>query len=389
MNQAAFVTPNDFQGSDVERINRAIAAGATSGRPTVIPKNNENGSSRDLWLLDSAILLPANAIVELTDCRIKLSDRCRDNFFRSANHDTETLIPPVLENIHLFGRGHVRLEGADRPRATGDWLKTLGEQTYGTDSGIPGENQRGDWRNVGIRFSSVDHFSIENLFIVDSHGWAISCEGCTKGRLRDLNFDSRGTKHIAGRDEVILNQDGVDIRRGCRDILIENITGHTGDDLIALTALHSPSGGGVELGEARNQDQGIQNILIRNIRGFCIAGHNIIRLLNSPGMPLRNVLIDGLIDTSFAPFRSLNAIKIGDASPKYGGSASAEETSGILISNVITRAASSVSVYGALSDYQVQNVIHREKNDALPHSSLGLSAHDHPRCGDADQSNGG
>lgn len=366
MRTASRISPNDFPGSDVERINRAIAAGAASGRRVVIPAINESGShSRDLWLLDSTILLPANANVELENCRIKLSDRCRDHFFQSANHATGAPVPPVLENIHLVGRGRAVLEGADRPRATGDWLKTLGTQTYGTDAGVPGESQMGDWRNVGIRFSSVDHFSIENLSIIDSHGWAISCEGCSHGRLRDLHFNSRGSKFIDGQDRVILNQDGVDIRRGCRDFLIENITGHTGDDLVALTALHPPSRGGMELGDARHQDQGIQNIVIRNVRGFCIVGHSIIRLLNSPGLPLRNILVDGLIDTSFPPHRSEHAIRIGDASPNYGGVPAEGETAGILISNVITRARCAVSVHGNLANYLVQNVIHLENVESL------------------------
>ena len=35
--------------------------------------------------------------------------------------------------------------------------------------------------------------------------------------------------------QTILNQDGLDLRQGCHDIAIENITGYTGDDLVALT----------------------------------------------------------------------------------------------------------------------------------------------------------
>ncbi len=49
------VTPNEFEGTDVERINRAIEAAAESGRRVVIPRVNHQGTARsDVWLIDSA-----------------------------------------------------------------------------------------------------------------------------------------------------------------------------------------------------------------------------------------------------------------------------------------------------------------------------------------------
>ena len=103
------------------------------------------------------------------------------------------------------------------------------------------ESQTGDWRNIGILLAFVDNFSIENVAIKDSHGWAISLEHCAHGRLRDLDFASSGFKMIDGVRQKILNQDGLDLRLGCHDILIENITGYTGDDLVALTAIPRPA----------------------------------------------------------------------------------------------------------------------------------------------------
>ncbi len=70
------ITPNDFAGSDVERINRAIEVAAASGRRVVIPRENIRGEARsEGWLLDSAILLRSNTTLELDNCRIKLADR--------------------------------------------------------------------------------------------------------------------------------------------------------------------------------------------------------------------------------------------------------------------------------------------------------------------------
>src|SRR5690606_34896820 len=131
-------------------IQQAVDAAAGNGR-VIIPRTNESTNSQ-IWLLDEAIRLPSNVTVELDGCHLKLSDRCRDNFFRSANCGIG--ISPIerARNIHIIGRNGATLQGADHPRATGDSAKTLGERTYGTDAGIDGETQKGDWRNIGVLF---------------------------------------------------------------------------------------------------------------------------------------------------------------------------------------------------------------------------------------------
>ncbi len=71
----------NFEGNnDSERINNAILGRDIDGTVVIEPK--ENGEP---WLLDSAILLPENTMVIIRNCKIKLSDNCRDNFFRTAN----------------------------------------------------------------------------------------------------------------------------------------------------------------------------------------------------------------------------------------------------------------------------------------------------------------
>ena len=145
------ISPNDFKGSDSERINQAIEVAAAEGKRVIIPKlNRADGAPRDIWLLDSAILVRTGTTLELDNCHIKLSDRCRDNFIRSANCGVGITDIAPMSDIHIVGVGSVLLEGADHPRATGDAAKTLGERTYGTDAGVPGESQTGDWRNIGI-----------------------------------------------------------------------------------------------------------------------------------------------------------------------------------------------------------------------------------------------
>lgn len=359
------VTPNEFEGSDVERINRAIAAAAETGCRVVIPRVNlRDRQQRDVWLLDSAILLPGDTTLELDNCHLKLSDRCRDNFMRSANCGLGITEIQPLRNIHIRGVGRVVLEGADRPRATGDSGKTLGQRTYGTDAGNAAESQTGDWRNIGILMAFVDDFSIEKLTIKDSHCWAISLERCGHGVLRDLSFSSSQSKMIDGVRQTILNQDGIDLRMGCHDILIENVTGCTGDDLIALTAI--PRAGSlagqtsstmVSGSEDRGQGQDdIRHIIVRNIKGYCAGGHHIVRLLNTPGVRMHDIMLDGLIDTSPPDVRCRAAVKIGDSA--YGGGvAPVGDTSRIIVNNVISRSTHTVLIGGSLCDSIISNII--------------------------------
>lgn len=369
----AFVTPNEFEGTDVERINRAIEAGARAGCRVVIPRVNLcDGRPRDFWLLDSAILLPGGTTLELDNCRIKLSDRARDNFMRSANCGLGITKLQMVRNIHVRGIGRAVLEGADRPRSTGDSSKTLGTQTYGTDAGVADENQTGDWRNVGILLAYVEEFSIENVAIRDSHCWGISLERCNHGRVRDVDFDSSSFKVIDGAVQPFLTQDGIDLRLGCHDILIENVTGHTGDDLIALTAIPVaglPAGSTASMMVSDGKDRGngrddIRHVIIRNIRGHSRGRHQIVRLLNSSGARMHDILLDGLVDTSPDDLRCKAAVKIGDGG--YGaGVAPLGDTSRIVVQNVVSRATHTVEIGGSLCDSIITNIVRHGSGEAV------------------------
>jgi len=365
MNEQMFVTPNAFQGSDVQRINEAIRSAAGTGRRVVIPRRNrgEDGE-RDVWLLDSAILVQSDTVLELNNCHMKLSDSCRDNMIRSANCGLGISEIEPMQQIHIYGVGNVLLEGADHPRATGDGAKTLGERTYGTDAGIGGESQTGDWRNIGILLAFVEHFSIQNITIRDPHCWAISLERCAHGRVRDISFSADEFKIIDGARETILNQDGLDLRLGCHDILIENISGHTGDDLVALTAIpraDSIAGGTTSTMVSAAVDRGdgqddIRHIIMRNIRGYSRGGHHIVRLLNTSGVRMHDILLDGLIDTSPANVQCKAALKIGDDG--YGGGvAPVGDTSRIIVNNVVSKAKHTILIGGSLSESIISNVV--------------------------------
>lgn len=365
---AADVSPNDFHGSDVQRINQAIEVASARGEPVVIPRINQSADGdRDVWLLDSAILVRNDTYLELQNCHLKLTDQSRDNMIRSANCGMGITDIQPLSNVTIIGKGRVILEGADRPRATGDSAKVLGKRTYGTDAGVAGESQTGDWRNIGILLAYVNHFRIENVLIRDAHCWAISLERCRDGILRDIEFSADEGKKVSDRREVFLNQDGLDLRQGCQDIDIANISGHTGDDLIALTNIAndsqtsgSPDSTMVSTPNNRGGGQDdISNITIRNIRGYTAGGHHIVRLLNASGLQIHDVILDGLIDTSTGRAAKA-AVKIGDSNPAWGGVTPLGDTYRIVINNVISRAQHTVLIGGSLAESSISNVIKYE-----------------------------
>lgn len=358
-----YTDPNNYKGSDIERINAAVRdAQKGNGIVRIFKRRPDEVSSRDYWLIDSAVILPGGISFYMMNCRIKLSDQARDNWIRSANCVAGGDDLEELSGIHIIGEGSAVFEGADHPRATGDSGKTIGVQTYGTDAGKSDRNQKSDWRNIGVLLVKVNDFSLKNLSFVNSHAWAVSLEYCRKGLIRDLDFSSEQKVMIDGKMESFLNRDGLDLRRGCRDISIENITGHTGDDLIAITALGSAVrasglmetfefyGGSDEPGAADTF-----NISIRNVRGYCAGGHHIIRLLNNKGVKLHHIQISNLMDTAPQGHQNRAAIKIGDQ--QYGGSSPLGDTSDIQINCVHSRSRNAILLGGSLKDSMISDVL--------------------------------
>jgi hypothetical protein len=357
------LTPNDFKGTDSERIAQALSVLKKQGGGTLRMPRREDADGRAFWLIDEAILLDANTTLIIEDCTIKLSDRCRDNFIRSANCGYGIENVQRINNIRVVGIGNAVLLGADNPRATGDSGKKLGDRTYGTDAGKEGETQTGDWRNIGVLMAYVDGFSVQGISIVDSHCWAMSFEHCTNGLLSHLHFKSTSKKVIGDKTVTMLNQDGIDLRQGCHNIVIEAITGYTGDDLIALTAIgkggskaglygHTMVGGTIP-----TDDDDITNIQIRNVTGYSAGRCQVIRFLNTGGNKINHIILDGLIDNSPKGFESHATIRIGDHNPNWGGVTPLGDTSDFIITNVHANSKNCILIAGSLANSIISNVI--------------------------------
>jgi len=302
--QDMYLSPNMYKGTQIERIQQAVdEAAVTTGR-VVIPKIDVVENS-DVWLIDNAILLPGNIELELNNCKIKLSDKCRDNFIRSANSGLGISDINPLQNIKIVGVGNVVLEGADNPRATGDHNKTLslnprGGASYGTDAGKPNENQKGGWRNHGIILAHVDKFEISGITMKDYHAHGIVMERSSNGIVKDITFDVRESVTVNGVKKQILNQDGIGVRFGCNNIIIDNCRGRSGDDFINIGLTDTGMGAGVENVNVvsgsiyRGGIDNIYNIYLQNWQDFYSISHRAIRIMPVGKLQIRNVFIENM-----------------------------------------------------------------------------------------------
>lgn len=397
------INVNDFKLlTDSETFDNAIKNRTDDGIIIIPPRKSDIEPERNYWLIDKAILIPENTTVILQNCKIKLSDKCRDNFFRSANCGLGIDYPEEIHNIHIKGEGVCILEGADHPRAVGDSSKTIvcpcpheaedlslygywiPEErrkskefafmdvhgvSYGTDAGKDGESQLGDWRGIGILFANAVDFSISGVKIVESHCWGISLEACSYGKIEDISFDAHMEKIIDGMKQHMENQDGIDIRNGCHHITISNITGRTGDDFIALTAIADPvfhKGGSLGQTHVMHNDWSIResdihDIIINNVVGYSNLG-DTVRLLPA-NTKIYNVVINNIIDTNTRPFLVGNTIQFGEPDGAYGKNYP-ESLEGITVSNVICQSYKAIINLGYMKNCAISNVVNKNPNCA-------------------------
>lgn len=309
---STYISPHDFEGTDTERIQQAVDAACESGQVVRIPGFNQNGSR--IWMIDSAILLPSDISIVMDNCTLQLSDRSRDNLFRSDNVGAGITDPDWNENIFIKGIGRVVLSGADNPRSTGDGGRTLEldpqkaqedgnwRVSYGSDAGKPGVRQKGDWRNILILMAFVDGFTLENVQIENTHAWSVSFERVHNARLSNIRINNAEFVTVDGTKRMTSNKDGINLRQGCKNFWIDQISGRTGDDFIALSSLDSrpdePKSHGsrtstmVTASRYSGPDDDIENVRITNIH--CTNRYRAIAIRASGEARIHDVYIDGL-----------------------------------------------------------------------------------------------
>lgn len=372
-----FISPNQFQGTDTERIQSAVDYAHQYDLPVRIPRANSNGSR--IWMIDEAILLPSHIQIILDNCTLQLSDQSRDNMFRSNNVGQGIKDPQWLHGISITGKGHVMLRGADHPRSTGDGGRTLTldpqkEQeaghwrvSYGSDAGKEGVRQKGDWRNIMILMAFVDGFSLENVHIENAHAWSVSFERVHNARLSDIRIHNIEYVVVDGVQRMTSNKDGINLRQGCKNFTIHNITGQTGDDFIALSSLDTRPDQPKEHGDISSTmvtasryygpDDDIENISISNIR--CSNRYRAIAIRASDRARIHHVYIDGLVFNAIED--RYDAVLLGGKG--YGKMNITGGISDIHIMNVVGNGKSLVRIEAPVRNCYFMNGIYTGSNE--------------------------
>ncbi len=340
-------TANQFIAeSDTKSIQAAIMAAKKAGSNTVvIPRFNER-TGENIWIIDDTILLPDEMTVLIDGAHLRMENDVMCHMFRNEKGYTQ-------EGKTLMGEQHgINIIGKNGAIIDGGKLNNLGE--FNSEmNGLPSV-----WENLLIYFHNVRDFRVEGLKIRNQRWWAMAFMYSRYGTVTDLTFEIFGE----GREiERWRNQDGVDLRVGCNNIIIQNLRGEVGDDMVALTALMS-KGSPQEKWQVEGKDPDIHDVTIRSIYGITNMCA-IVRMLNHWRCKLYNIDISDIHDMSRPGIesRSQMIIRLGDDEYAYYGNDLTNrvkhgETYNIRIHGIYSRALCAIHTSGTVKNLHVSDV---------------------------------
>ncbi len=298
----------------------------------VIPKTNPL-TGDDVWVISSPLFLTSGKTVILDGAHLRLADGVYSNIFATeVPVGAPMTADDLLHDIHILGQNGATLDG-------------------GIHNGLTEKTANKDGRphvlnNTFVYLRGVSGFSVKNLRIVNPRYWGLTFVFCDHGEISDIDF-------TAANDAP--NQDGIDLRVGCHDIVIRNITGSTGDDTVALTGLLGITGQ-KQYVEGLSND--IHDVVIENISAYVTGGHGIIRLLCHDGVQLYNVRMEHIHDRSIDcdGVRCQAAIRIGDRNYSTFRHALPEEMHDITVADVDTNAKIAVKLCGGPANLVLRDI---------------------------------
>ena len=269
-----YVTPNDkgiIADTDSRSINNAVkAAIETDIRKVVIPRLNER-TGKALWEIDEAIILSSNLEIILDNCYIRQTDGSMDNVF--CNFDDEKVrstLEEEQENIIIRGVGNAVIDGGKHNGLT---------QKNSLQNQLPHVE-----KNNVIRLHNLRGFKLTDFTILNQRWWAINLNYVEEGYIGGLKIKCDNGSH---------NLDGIDLRSGCNNIILENLFGQSGDDFIALTGFYGARESDKYAVPGKSKD--IHDIIIKNIVATS-AECAVVALRNQDGVKIYNVTVDTVYD---------------------------------------------------------------------------------------------
>lgn len=266
---------------------------------------------------NSAILVPSNCWIYLNDAELKLADGVFDNLIRNEGivPNTDPFEPATAlnenRNIRVFGNGIKKsaISGPDVPY-------TAPHPVSGGDA-IPWTGDFYGWRTLLVLLANVKDYKLHDFKTTKTMCWAITQEhGCENFAVHDIDFQT-----------TVKNGDGIDVRQGCKDGDIYNISGYTLDDMIALSAIKNftavhPFGVYVypmQVGGYGDRGFGfdITDININSVKGS--GDNNGVRLLASGGSKVQRISVDNISDGGGAFGKSMVLVSSGYGTPSTMG----------------------------------------------------------------------
>ena len=296
----ACITPNDptfFGQTDADTIQNALNAATAQGKMLLIPRYNaRTGNMR--WDISKAILLPDGARIGLLKTHLRQTDFCYDNLFR-AEH---------AQNITVTGIGDAVLDGGIHNQ-----LKSRNAEKYGMDIR----------QNACILLHGVKNARFEGFQCKATRWFAVCATFCRELTFSGIQFTNYPLWPELG---------GLMLRSGCRDVLAENLTGITGEDLVYIKALHSD-------GELEGHSPDIENIHVRNA-SVNVTRCTVVRLVAHDGRKIRHVLAENLLDPSLPEEKKLPwaAVAVGSSLLYTKQPGTCEDLTDITVRDVYSRA---------------------------------------------------
>ena len=300
------------------------------------------------WEIEEAIRIPSHFTLILENAHLRMADGTFDNMFVNEHHGTDLgrSKAGTDRNISILGRGEAILDGGT--------YNGLSERNFMKDGMPP------IWKNNLLLFTNVDGFKVSGISCRNQRWWALNFIYCANGYIGNIDFCAndmavdgdgkiyRGLKRDAYEEVLVKNADGIDLRKGCHHILIENITGFTEDDTVALTALDGVIEKPFDVADLPSD---LCHVEVRNIRSAAYC--TIVRLLNQGEIKLHDIVIDGVVDMGReSPHMDMGlyTVRLGDVN-FYGTRHSTEdETYNITVKNVRGAGEYVISLAGAVKN---------------------------------------
>ncbi len=336
------VSEQRFWGkTDSETIQNTIDYAEKNGENSVVIPYKNARTGESIYIIDKCIHLPSCMTVELDGCHLRLADDVRENIFRNRNvEDPSTYnLAGEQHDIRLIGRNGAMLDGGKH--------NGLVEQVCRDNP----EKNLSMYVNLLVFFQNVRNFEIRGIHVKDSRWWSYCFIFCRWGTLADLSFDMHAT---------VENQDGIDLRVGCEYFTIENITGITGDDTIALTSL--PLNKNEQQYKVEGKGVDTHDITIRNVISSS-HGCSLVRFLCEDGAKEYNITVDGLKDTGEA--LSSASMLIGSSGTRFVKDHAhvKEDFRNIVIRNITTCAQRGITLSEPCENLVIENLTTYGRNE--------------------------